>query len=205
MKKLDVYIDLDRTLFQTNNAEEIWQQLELIYPKEVNAAKEHGRRSDFYTYSDELYCHDVGAQLQEIGLEPRRVYKELAASPLSDGRFEFPGCKSLIEFLRSESNLAILTYGVDDYQRFKAALCPSLAGITIQTTMNTKPEWLLERVASGWLIDDKSIGQSLPPDVRFVQVSLEGRGLPAEMPLWPLLCSLGEVEAYMRQNLSKLK
>lgn len=199
MSKPIVYLDLDRTLFRTEQTGDIWQQLELLHPEIVHAATEHERSGEFYMYSDDMYCHDVSAQLRSLGLDPTTIYDDLTHSDLGDGRFEYQGSTALITYLKRVATPVILTYGTDDYQRFKASLCPSLSGISVETILEPKPQWLHEHAASGWLVDDKPIGGEVPATITFVQVALESKA--SHDVSWPVCESLGEVEQYFRDGL----
>lgn len=196
MSKPTIYLDLDRTLFQTNEAGQIWKKIEQMHPDVIDAAKEHQRRKRFYVWSDDMYCHDVSAQLRTLGLNPAQIYDEVAHSELADGRFEYEGCDSLIEYLKRAANPVILTYGTDDYQRFKVSLCPSLYGIAVETILEAKPQWLRAQGASGWLVDDKVIGQEIPDGITFIQLSHTQAFTDATA--WKVFRTLHEVEAYFR-------
>lgn len=207
MRRPVVYLDLDRTLFQTDRIGEVWVYLAQQYPGIIDPKYERQRAELFYEWCNDLYCYDMSSQLRQIGLIPEDIYHEVIASPLADGRLEYTDCSSLVNFLKTVSDLAILTYGRDDYQRFKAALCPSLAGIPIETTLETKAEVLKRTAVHGievWLVDDKPIGSELPASIRFIQVNLEARsgdnGKAADNSR-PVCSTLREVEDYFRQTL----
>lgn len=201
MSRPIVYLDLDRTLFQTTRIVEIWQWLERRYPEIVDAERDLARMKQFYQWYDDLYCYDMSAHVRALGLVPGQVYRELATSELADGRFEFPGCSALIDYLKTVALPIILTYGTDDYQRCKVALCPSLAGVPVETTLSAKRDWLAQHAAAGWLIDDKPIGDGLPTSVRFIQVDLEEKPAVKSNPHWPVVTTLHQVEEYLRHEL----
>ncbi len=93
--------------------------------------------------------------------------------------------------------MKILTFGADDYQRFKAALCPSLSGIEVITTLEPKTEILARIGAVGdWLVDDKEV--AIPAGMHFVRV-MHGDG---EESLVSSACgSLEQVMVRIRQTL----
>lgn len=192
-----VYLDLDRTLFRTDEVGEIWHELERVHPDVIDAAKEHGRRDEFYIWSDDMYYHDVSAQLRLLGFDPADIYDELQKSRLGDGRFEYTGCHELISYLKTVANVVILTYGADEYQRFKATLCPSLRGIDLVSIVEPKPPWLRENTAAGWLVDDKPVGNDLPKSVQFVQVC-HGGEKGKRGAVWPICYSLIDVRNYFK-------
>lgn len=196
-----IYLDLDRTVFRTARANEIWQQIGLLYPG-IDAHVEYERRSEFYHYigDGESYFHDMSAQLKSIGLDPEAVYAQLVNSELADGRFEYDGCAELLAALSRKYEVKILTFGKEDYQVFKAALCPSLRGIHVVTTLRSKADVLEEMQGECWLVDDKPIGDELPGNVSFVQVDLENKYSSSEV--WPLYRSLPEVKKFFEEVLA---
>lgn len=188
-----VYLDLDRTLFKTSAVSTLWEFITELHPEIGDA---FAGREAFYHYVDDLYYYDMSAHLASLGLEPESTYGEIINSPYADGRFEYEGAGELVETLLSRGyEIRIMTFGSDDYQRFKAALCPSLLGLPIVTTIRPKPEVLEELEEGCWLVDDRPLGDELPGNVSFVQVSLEGKPEPPDA-LWPIKRSLGEVKTF---------
>lgn len=188
-----IYLDLDRTLFKTGAVSTLWQSISEQHPEIGDA---FAGRETYYHYVDDLYYYDMGAHLSALGLEPEAVYGELIASGYADGRFEYDGAGELVESLLDHGyDVRIMTFGSDDYQRFKASLCPSLLGLPIITTLRPKPEVLEDLEDGCWLVDDRPLGDELPSNVSFVQVSLEGKPAPPDA-LWPVKHSLGEVKTF---------
>jgi hypothetical protein len=185
-----VYLDLDRTLFKTDKLREVWEYIEAQYPMAVGA---YDSRETFYYYVDDLYYYDMGGHLASLGLEPQDVYADVAEAGFADGRFEYDGCHELIETLEKHgADIRILTFGADDFQRFKVSLCPSLQGLEVMTTLRSKAELLDELEQECWLVDDKMLGDELPGNVSFVQVNLSGNPQPPTLD-WPVKYSLKEV------------
>ena len=195
-----VYLDLDRTLFRTNETYQIWDEIGRLYPQ-IDAAEQYQKRLDYHLYVGDLYYCDMARHLSDIGLVPEEVYTRLADGRLYDGRFEFEGVHELIEALRGKTDLRIFTFGTDDYQRFKASLCPSLFNIPVVATLRPKAELLTDLNTSCWLVDDKPIGHELPPHAEFVQVNLEGMPL-IDTTSWPIFTSLHELREYLVANVS---
>lgn len=200
MSQPTVYLDLDRTLFQTAKMDDVWRYLAAHYDGQV--PRDAWRyQQEFFVTADDLYYYDMSAQLLSLGFDPAEIYAEIARSPLSDGRFEFAGCQSLIAYLQFRADVQIITYGPEDIQNFKASLCPSLVGIPISTTLAPKQEFFVAHGNSGWVIDDKAIWRQLPAGIHFVQVSMEGKPLPDMRPSWPIFTTLAQVEEYLRHEL----
>lgn len=192
-------LDLDRTLFRTDQfSRQLWRWLARATPT-LDPAVELARQVEFCQLPQGPTGprpYDLSAHLTDLGLDVRATFEQIVASELADGRFEYPGVAELIAQLRQAGSVLVLTYGVDDYQRLKAALCSSLAGVPVVTTLQSKATFLAER-ASGqqavWLIDDKPLDQ-LPPWVRFLQVCQEGQAVDLAAD-WPIVQHLNEVPA----------
>jgi hypothetical protein len=189
-----VYLDLDRTLFRTGEAPVIWQAIAALYP-EVDGTAAYEERERYYVYAHDQYYYDMSRQLESYGLDPETVYEQLRGSDLADGRFEYEGVHELILALKPHVDVQIFTFGADDYQRFKASLCPSLLGLPIVTTLRAKAEVLDDSEAECWLVDDRPIGDELPGNASFVQVSLEGKDVPPDAT-WPVFRSLGDLQVF---------
>lgn len=194
-----VYLDLDRTLFDTRKVGLIWQELARHYDIDAKACA--NERSKFYVWDGPAsYCHDFSKQLRSYGLPVEEAYEKLENSELANGQMEFPYVNQLINTLSEKVNFRILTYGTDDYQRFKAALCPSLKGVEVVTTLQQKGDFLRETAETCWLVDDKPIGKELPERVKFVQVALEME-VPDFTAPWPIFTSLKDVKEYLYEEL----
>lgn len=187
-----VFLDLDRTLFRTNIASLMkWRAIGRQYPS-VDGELEHARQGDFYVHSGDAYAYDFTAHLKAAGLNPAEVYDFLKGSEVADGRLEYDGVKELVNWLVENGEVRVLTYGIDDYQRLKAALCPSLINVEIITTLESKADFLKNK-GEAWLVDDKDIGSELTSNVKFIQVDLEGGGVDLVDRPWPIVSSLTQV------------
>lgn len=190
-----VYLDLDRTLFRTENTLDIWFEVSQLYP-EVDAPREYNSRDDFLHHVGDLSYHDFSAQLRTLEIDPVAAYEQLIETDLANGRFEFPGVRELVESLKSHgADVRILTFGQDDFQRFKVALCPSLVDLPVVTTMRPKHEYLEATEEECWVVDDKAIGDELPSSATFVQVSLEGEVIEDDAE-WPVFYNLFDVKEF---------
>lgn len=191
MNKPLIFLDLDRTLYRTAAAGRAkWQKISQNYPQ-IDASSEHARQGEFYKYSGDMYAYDFSEHVAAVGLDVAAVYQMLTSSELADGRLEYEGAAELVEWARNNGVVKVLTYGTDDYQRLKAALCPSLKGIEVVTVLSAKGVYLEDK-GDAWLVDDRPLGDELPENVRFIQVCLEGQVPPAEAH-WPVARSLHEV------------
>lgn len=188
-----VYLDLDRTLFKTANMDTVWEFIGQTYPE---AAEAFDSAEDYFHYVGEQYYYDMSSHLASLGLDPAEVYASVTNSELADGRLEIDGSKELIQTLtRDGYEVQVLTFGSDDYQRFKASLCPALRGVPIVTTLRAKSEVLDELGVECWLVDDRPLGDELPGNVSFVQISPDGAAVPHDAD-WTVKKSLFEVKEF---------
>ena len=182
MATVNVYLDLDRTLFATAHAAAtIWGQLEQLYG--VDAHKERERQADYYVHdASGSYYYDLAAHITACGLDPDEAAERLRASPIADNRLLVPGAVELVNQLIATGNSpTILTYGDAYYQQLKVALCPALSGITVHTTLGSKAAFLADK-GECVLVDDKNIANELPENVRFIWVQLEGEQKSVKAP-----------------------
>lgn len=196
------YLDLDRTLFRTDKAAEIFAMIEQLYPDNYHARHGYAKRAEHYVYpqksiGDETsYYHDVAQWLRDVGIDENEAFARLAVSDLADGRFEYPGVAELITQLQHYGEVKILTYGEDTYQRFKARLCPSLKGIEVVTTTQQKSVYLNAHGRPGdWIVDDKVI-EGINPLTHTVCVV-------QEREVADTLHSLGEVAHLVAETIAK--
>jgi len=159
MPKPTFYIDLDRTLFHTDKAGEIFAALASAYPDNARIAEGYDQRGEYYVFphdgDDVTYYHDIVAQLREAGVDCAEAFSRIRPQ-LSDSRFEYPGAEHLMAVLQARGTVKILTYGEDTYQRFKVELCPSLAGVEVIAIIESKTAYLnMHAGPKDWIIDDK--------------------------------------------------
>lgn len=190
-----VYLDLDRTIFQTARAAELWQEVAKGFP-DFDAELFHAERSEYYVHIGDMYYHDVSAQLTAAGYDPEEIYEYLRTSSLADGRLQFDGAEELVRGLEALGyTVRVLTFGATDYQVAKASLCPALLGLDIVTTLRPKAEFIDDAEEECWLVDDKPIGDELSGLASFVQVSLESDP-SEELGDWPVFYSLHDVKEF---------
>ena len=188
---MNVYLDVDRTLFDTDLFDTLrWQLLEREYGVDV---AERQRQPTFYSYRDDMWFYDFSAHMKDMGLPVDEVYERVRCSELADGRLEYPGVRELVEWVQTCGVVRLLTYGADDYQRLKVALCPSLQGLETIVTQSGKGRLFRSQALArpAWMVDDKPI-HGLPENVNFIQVSLDGADF-APGAKWPQVKNLDEV------------
>lgn len=183
------YIDLDRTAFRTEMAGELYAALAQLYPGNDAIARGYEQRDAYYVLSDNhdgdgdrLYHHDLAAQLHSAGIDSADAFEKLVPL-LGDGRFEYPGLGTLVAAARARGAVKVLTYGTDDYQRLKAALCPSLAGVPVVTVLQPKSDYLNKHTGpNDWMLDDKAL-VGVTSGVHLVRIGHGDRAYPGTMSL----------------------
>lgn len=199
---LKIFLDLDRTLYRTDlGTRLIWREIARGFPV-VDDTHELARQDEFYVHDGDSYAYDMRAHLVSLGLDEGEVFEHVRRSETADGRLEYEGVDELVSWAREVGEVAILTYGYDDYQRMKASLCPSINGVEIITTLRPKGDFFKTIQGEAWLVDDKPIGDELPEHVRFVQVlhSDEGEVSPDESSPWYRVDSLRAVLDILQKN-----
>lgn len=191
---LKLFLDLDRTLFRTSELDEAeWGLLGRQFG--IDSEAELARRTDFHVRTEKAYYYDFAAHVRAAGLDDKEAFSFLLQSALADGRMEYDGVAEVVAWARQRGTVHVLTYGPANYQRFKAALCPSLEGVEIITTLQPKGEYFREQCPTGevWMVDDKPIGSDLPDGVRFIQ-TVEYNDITApENPEWPVATALSQI------------
>ena len=198
------YLDLDRTLFRTERVRELIEKVAELYPEKPTLKDGYSLRRNHYIYPFEAegdtatYSHDLSWWLRDHDLEPQVVYEQLLATELADGRFEYGGVAELVGQLSEWGDVKILTFGPDEYQRFKAALCPSLVGLEVITILEQKSQYLNREARDGdWIVDDKSL-DGLKPGIWAARVDHDGA---AQVP--EACVSLEEVGKYVAQKIDE--
>lgn len=191
---LKLVLDLDRTLFRTSDLDEAeWGLLGQQFG--IDSEAELKRRTDFHVRTETAYYYDFAAHVRAAGLGDKEAFSFLLQSALADGRMEYDGVAELVAWAKQRGTVHVLTYGPANYQRFKAALCPSLKEVEIITTLQPKGDYFREQRLTGevWMVDDKPIGSDLPDNVRFIQ-TVEYNSIAApEHPAWPVATALGQI------------
>ena len=191
---LRVFLDLDRTLFRTSELDKAeWGLLGQQFG--IDSEAELARRTDFHVRTEKAYYYDFAAHVRAAGLGEEAVFAFLLQSELADGRMEYDGVAELVTWAKQRGTVHVLTYGPANYQRFKAALCPSLKEAEIITTLQSKSEYFREQCPTGevWMVDDKPIGSELPDNVRFIQTAEYNSIAAPEHPAWPVATALGQI------------
>lgn len=192
-----VALDLDDTLLKNRALiRGVWEYLAKYYSASgIDADIEFEALNEYYVETDGGRAYNFSKHLQAARLNPDEVYAVLSQSELADGRYEIEGLGAFLDDLQKRAKVVVLTYGFDDYQRFKAGLCPSLGGIEIITTLKGKGKVLAEMGGVDFMVDDRLI-TDLPDSVQFVMVNLVGKPIDKRL-VEPVFADLKDVKEYL--------
>lgn len=206
-----IYLDLDDTLFDTYAAWTlIWQKVAEIYPSvnpDKESSREQLRRYYVQPQGSSFAMYDFRVHLDDLGLGDKvdDIYYHIKKSELADGRFEFEGVNQLIECAENLAQyVAILTFGLDEIQRFKKDLCPSVSDLKMITTLEYKADFFKKNnIRNAVLIDDKPIGHDLAEaGIKFIQILHSDKRRQEEPPRpWPVVSSLSEAMLILQKSL----
>lgn len=202
---MDVYLDLDRTLFRTGEfIKEAWRVIAETNDR-VDASAELSRLMDFYIENkdDNSYRdYDFSKHLRATGLPVDEIYA-LIKDKLGSYDFGYLGVGELLRRLdRLGLTVKIFTYGRDDFQRLKFDLSPSLAGCEMITTLKPKHTFFEELAQKVILFDDKPIDGLMPNNVTFIQSTGYNGVEPPEEFDWQAVSSLEEFGSAVEELLS---
>ena len=191
--KMKVFLDLDRTLFKTDDFDsQKWQLIGALYG--VDGNYENQRQPEFHIHDRDMYAYDFTAHLKDLGLPEKEIYEQIKASNLADGRLEHTGVGDLVNWLKQRFEVSILTYGKSDYKNHKLSLCPRLNEVPAIITLKSKDNYFKDNhLGNCWMVDDRPIGNILPDGVKFIQASLEGQAFD-ETRGWPIIYALDDIQ-----------
>lgn len=176
------YLDLDRTIFHTENIADIFASLAQLYPENEYLKGAYEQRHEYFVtsdLSDASYYYDFVQHLCDVELDCDVAFSRLVKQ-LGDGRFEYEGAEELVRVASERGDVKVLTYGEDRYQRFKASLCPSLANVEIITIIESKVEYLNTHARVGdWMIDDREM-PGVKPGVTVLRIQHD-KTIPADV------------------------
>ncbi|MGH7196282.1 MAG: hypothetical protein ACREGJ_00765 [Candidatus Saccharimonadales bacterium] len=158
--KREWYLDLDRTLFDTERfVLELFKVAGRIY-------REKGvRRMRLLTdlphqirYVGDLSYYPFFDHLAEYGVDTQEA-KKLLYEALKDNDFLYKDAHELLDWLESHGiQPHILTFGDKDYQSFKISLAPRLQNLPVTIVQESKGAFLARQACeSAILVDDKLV------------------------------------------------
>lgn len=155
--KSHIYLDLDRTLFNTSLAgRAAWIAAQELYG--LDAEKLQAEEANFHGYAGEQYFYRFFDHLASHGVEPVRAAEELR-SVLSEQDFFYPDARELVLHLKlRDIKPTILSFGDPAYQGFKYRLIPELEHIPFICVSEPKGPYVAKHGhVKAYIIDDKPL------------------------------------------------
>ncbi len=164
-------MDLDRTLFDTDKfVKVIWDFAERYYG--IDAAAERGKAPDYFTYHNEMYDYRFFDHLRAA--TGKKYNKEQFVSAAKTG---LPGGYLYGDVTTAVIDLidAIITFGNQEYQMLKLALCPGLKNIDSHYLLEPKGPYIARTFKQpSILIDDKRLEGEILAPCTFVRIDRSG-------------------------------
>lgn len=152
---MQIFIDLDRTLVRTDIITETLQLEVARLHGNISVAQISRDYPHFRPVLGEQAYYDFFGQVASYGLEPDRVEAELHKS-LSGRPFLYDDVEVMLDALDASGlPIAILTYGEQRFQEFKARLVPRLEPYKVLAILEEKADYLTKHPESCMLIDDR--------------------------------------------------
>lgn len=170
--KLDkkVFVDLDRTLFDTDIfVASLWLILQKKYG--VDAEAEKKRAPKFYTYDGDLYDYHFFDHLKQLNIGNDEAITLEMTLQLRNQFLLFNDVEEGLKVLDELGEFTILTFGNERYQKFKLSCVPELTRYPVVTVQQHKKHFFSHQYTDpSILIDDKDLGGSLPEQVEFYRI-----------------------------------
>lgn len=167
-----MYLDLDRTLYDTNRAAGLIRAaLERGFSdKGITAQLLADEQEQFHQYHGEWYFYDFFSHMAAHNLDEQTI-KSYLQEQLSSEDLLYPDAKDLLGSLESRrDDVLVLTFGDKRYQEFKYSLVPQLQQFRLVCIQSSKGNYIRTQVKRPSLIvDDKQI-LDLPSDCQGVLV-----------------------------------
>jgi hypothetical protein len=179
MIKPILFVDFDRTLFDTNAfTTQLWQSVSHRYGVDIEKAKAESKA--YFTYLGNLYDYDFFSHMRRItGLSDAAI-EAAVHEDLAHQQFLYDDSDEVFAWQRAGHDVRILTYGNESYQRLKLGLVPTIVEkLPVVIIRERKADYLGTAHAEqlGWLVDDKP-DQRLP--IGFKEINLDRT---AELPV----------------------
>jgi hypothetical protein len=168
MSRKTVFVDLDRTLFDTNQfMVAVWEAVGQLYPN-VDILYETSRIGKWYAHVGDLkhylfpkhFAHATGGVFQDA--------VPALHSLLQHEQFAFPDATAVKTWQAKGYEVRILSFGATDLQQFKLSLIPAFDEPR-DIILEAKGPYLAKHYpgAVGVMVDDKR-NSSLPPNIKEV-------------------------------------
>jgi hypothetical protein len=173
MKSKVLFLDLDRTLFDTVSfMTTLWRALSDHYGQDYDHCM--ALVPQYYRAIGDYRYYDLKIHLQDgLGVDPEEAVAAVTPQ-LKNTDFTFPDASELHIWQKSDYEIRILTFGPAWVQQFKMRFAPSIAHLPIDIILEPKNEFIAREYAdrNGLLVDDKR-GLHLPPNFKEVWIDRE--------------------------------
>lgn len=173
MKPKVLFLDLDRTLFDTvrfMNA--LWHALAAQCGQDYDHCM--AMVPQYYRAIGDYRYYDLWLHIQDgLGVDPEVAVAAITPH-LKGADFTFPDASELHEWQKTDYEIRILTFGPEWVQRFKLQFAPRIAQLPIDIILEPKNQFIARDYAgrSGLLVDDKR-DLHLPPNFKEVWLDRE--------------------------------
>lgn len=170
-----IYIDLDRTLFNTDKFKvSAWQWIEVNY-KNIDAELETERLGKFMKHTGDMHMYDFFAHVSEVlklDNEAMSSLKNNLRSSMRETDLLLAGAAQALTILKELGDCHILSFGEEHYQIFKARCVPALDNLPVTIVQEPKGDYLRRAGVDErcLLIDDKLVHNELADNVDFVHI-----------------------------------
>ena len=171
-----LYVDFDRTLFDTEtfvaDRDKVLRQEFSVDLKREDTDKSYRLVGEFISYDFYGHMSQYGLTVYDIEQRLKPALKQQRSS------YVYEDAIGLIE----NCQFKVLTFGEDDYQKFKFEFAPELDAIEKIIVFEHKDEYLSRQHAAGErvvLVDDKPDASRSHPAFEFIHLDRQG-----ELPFW---------------------
>ncbi|PLS80788.1 hypothetical protein CYG49_04145 [Candidatus Saccharibacteria bacterium] len=165
-----IFVDLDRTLFDTDVfIAAVWHYLGKKYP--IDTEVEKARAKQYYTYDQDLYNYHFFDHIRALAIGDVQTIRFELSLYLREQSLLYNDTQKGLAALKELGGATILTFGNEEYQRFKIACVPELAWLPVEIVQQHKRHFFSENYTQPCiLIDDKDLYGQLPSTVEFIKI-----------------------------------
>ncbi len=167
-----LYLDLDRTLYDTSRAAGLIRAAAADKLTEAGVTEQQlaDEQEQFHQYYGEWYFYDFFSHMAAHNLAEPDV-KAFLRERLNGVDLLFPDAKDLLESLAARrGDVVVLTFGDKRYQEFKYSLVPQLQDFRMVCIQSSKGNYIRTQIKRPSLIvDDKQI-LDLPDDCQGILI-----------------------------------
>ncbi len=159
-----MYLDLDRTLFDTHAFMVAVQRAseEVFGEYEVKATALHENYTDFRGRVDKQYYYQLFEHLAHYGIA-KELAEERLRLVLKSVDFLYPDARDLLEFIHTQHlDAEILTFGEPLTQNFKYSFIPASHTLPLVSLLSSKGHYIKSQSKQASIIIDDKLITDLP-------------------------------------------